>query len=61
VEIEIFTENKLTAAIRSFKPYNSRREDGIFLVLLQKFIKNLISPLIKILRENSAWEYIPKS
>lgn len=58
---KIFTQNKIRWAIKSFKPYKSPGEDGIFPALLQQGLTDLAYPLSKIFKNSYLLGYIPLS
>lgn len=57
----IFSKEKIKWAINSFKSFKSPGEDGIFPVLLQKGIEEILVPLHKIYIASLAWGHIPNA
>lgn len=56
----IFRPHQIIWAIKSFKPYKSAGEDGIFPALLQQGLDILSPHLVKIFRTSFAWGIIPE-
>lgn len=56
---QIFTEERVEWAIKSFKPFKSPGGDGIYPVFLQKGLLVLIKDLLGLFRASFAWGYIP--
>ena len=57
---KICTTERVKWAIKSFQPYKSAGIDGIFPILLQKGIGNLLPFLVNIFRSSLALGYIPE-
>lgn len=57
---QIFNEQRIRWAIRSFEPFKSPGEDGIFPALLQQGLEEILDPLVKIFRWSYTLGHIPE-
>ena len=58
---QIFTENRIKWAIKSFKPYKAPGGDGIYPIFLQKGLTTLMRSLIALFRASFTWGYVPET